>query len=715
MPLATAEAAVTVRRRLCAAACLAVLVGVLWGLTGCSAPPAKSDIALKLPQPSPPLVDVALLLDQSGSMNGPQGTDPQGVRVEAARYLIASVSEKSAEDQPNRVAVLDFGDEVSPEVAPLTAVTPTSGSQDVAARVASRSLGGTNTLAALKAAATSLRSAGSFDEGRKSRIVLFTDGKPEDGRKLSTSAYFEEIGSFAQKELAPNSCELYVIAVDQQGDTWAECSAQWGAIAGPDHVVCIRSVSELRERFNQVINRIFSIPNVPPDTLTTGRKAFAVKPYLDRVEFHVFPATPETKLRVLRPNGSPVSPGADQDTRRRQFRGYDIISVFDPQAGDWQYEITEGKGRVEVYRNEVPLQMSLVLPKPVHPQGKPIQIVASFARHSGKPVGSDSQYPLGLSAQVLGPTGEPVNVEFGRAVKGLYYGEPAVPTKLPGVYKLTLRVQAGTVLDATTAYNIKVAPVPYLELTPPTLTGFPFSQQFIAVSGTLMLAGRPAQPEKQFSNHPNHLYLAQLRGMPDGRDSAVQWLTASRNSFSTRFSVPMRQRLLIQQPVPGECVLHVEHVGTPAGSAGPACNDASMQVVRVLATGWGTPLRVLILLAMLYLALVSLSWAWLLCRLLGARRMSLDVRITHARTGQSLAVLKNAGRRVVWARTTSWKDPMAAKGRAERVRPRRFAFWGIDRMGAQVGYARFVWGIAVLSRLRKGQAAALGLIRIQSK
>jgi hypothetical protein len=625
------------------------------------------------------------------------------------------VSEKSAEDQPNRVAVVDFGDHVSPAQAVLTAVTPTSGYQDLAERVTLKSMGGTNILAALKAAMNSLRAAGSLDQGRKCRIVLFTDGKPEDDRKLSTSAYFDEIGAFVRKELEPNGCELYVIAVDQVGDIWAECGDRWRSIAGSEHVVRIMSVAELRERFNQVINRIFSIPNVPPDVLTTGRLSFQVKPYLDRVEFHVFPATPEMQLRILRPDGSAVAPDRDKDTRRRQFKGYEIISVFDPPAGEWQYEVTQGKGRVEIYRNEVPLQMKMVLPTPVHPQGKPIQIVASFARHSGKPVGSEPQYPLGLTAQVLGPTGSPENVQFGQPVQGYYFADRAIPTKLPGLYRVALRVQAGSALDTSVTYNIKVSALPYLDLASAQLTGFPFLHQFVSVSGALMLAGKPALPEKCFTNNPNNLYLGQLSGMPDGKDSPVLWLAASGNRFSTRFPVPMRTRLFIPQPIPGDCVLHVENVGTPVDSTAPACRDASMQVVRIRGTRWGTPLRVLILLAMLYVALVALSWAWLLCKLLVARRMSMDIRITHARTGQALAAFRNAGKRVAWVRTTPWKDPTPAKGkRVLRVRPRRFAFWGIDRTGVQVGCAWFVWGLAVPSRLKKGQAIAIGLIRVQS-
>jgi hypothetical protein len=84
MESSSTEVRVMTRFRLPAVTCLLLSIVPFW-LGGCAAPTAKSDITLKLPQPSPPLVDVVLLLDQSGSMNGPRGTDPQGLRVDAAR------------------------------------------------------------------------------------------------------------------------------------------------------------------------------------------------------------------------------------------------------------------------------------------------------------------------------------------------------------------------------------------------------------------------------------------------------------------------------------------------------------------------------------------------------------------------------------------------------------------------------------------------------
>lgn len=691
-----------------------VLVAALVG--GCGEAPPPAEITLDLPEPSPPLVDVVLMLDQSGSMNGPNGTDPQGVRVEAARYLIASVSEKSSESSPNRVGIVDFGDKASPSTATLRVVSPSDGYEEAAGSVALRDLGGTNTIGALRAAFAGLQAAGGAKQGRNCRLVLFTDGRPEDDRRLSQHQYFAEIREFVEKQLKPAGCELYVIAVDLIGDVWNECSPRWKQILGDDKVVRITSVDQLRGTFNQVINSIFSIPNVPPDVLTTGRKSFTVRPYLDRVEFHVFPSTPEMKVRIDRPDGSTVTPGRDADVRRRQFKGYEIISVFDPAAGEWDYEVTAGKGRVEVFRNEVPLRMELVLPTATHPQGKTMSIVASFARHSGKPVDSAPDNPLGLSAQVTAPTGEPVNVQFGKPVAGLYYGETAVPTKLPGTYRVVLRVQAGTALDTSTSYNVQVEALPYLALDPPKVGGLSLSQQYLTVQGQLMLSGKPAEAARHFSNHPNLLYVAQLSDMPEGGKSPVQWLSSkSGTHFATRFSLPMRKRLIAREPIPGAYVLHLEHAGkTPAGDA-PPDSDVSMQVVNVQGSSAGPLVLALQLLIAAYLLVVVLSWAWLLLRLFTARRMSLDIRITHARTGEALANTRSSGRRTVWARTRRWKEAEPAKGkRGVSVRPRRLVFWGIDRAGTQVGIARFVWGLAIPSRMRKGQTTSIGLIRIQS-
>lgn len=693
-----------------------VVVLLINVLLSCKKESPPADITLRLPQPSPPLVDVVLLLDQSGSMRGPQGTDPQGIRVEAAKYLVASISEKSAEDAPNRVAIVDFGDDVQPKSANLQPVSPTTGYTEVTAKLRVKSMGGTNILAALKSALAGLKAGGTFDQGRKGRIVVFTDGKPEDKRQLNLNQYFNELAIFVKKELSPLACELYVIAVDQRGDIWSACGPHWQAIAGKDNVVRIRSVRELREKFNEVVNDIFSIPNISPDVLTTGRKSFQVRPYLDRLEFHIFPSTPEMKLRILRPNGSTVNPTSDKDTRQRLFKGYQIISVFDPEAGEWQYEILQGKGRIDVYRNEVPVQMQLVLPKPLHPQGKPIQVIAKFARHSGQPIASERNYPLGLSAQIIGPTGPPKNMQFTAPVKGYYYAEPIVPAKMPGLYRIVLRVQAGSALDTSSTYHVTVSPLPYLDLAPPRRVGWPFAAQYISLTGKLMEAGKPTQSEKHFSNHPNLLYLAQICEQPNGGKSPTYWLSSPDGShFSARLALPMRQRLGIKQPVQGHYVIHVEHAGKTLDGKDATNRDASMLVVNVETSPLTSAVQVIVALVTVYVAIVLLSWLWVLGHLIRAHKMRVQLTITHFRTDETLASVVTANRTWSAVKTKPWRDPNAKRGkRADHFRGRRFIFWGRDREGNVIGYAVVFWGIALPGSLRRGQSRSIGQIRIRA-
>lgn len=514
--------------------------------------------------------------------------------------------------------------------------------------------------------------------------------------------------------LVPKGCELYVVAIDQSGQTWSDWGPRWTKLIGDKHVVRLASVQELRQRFNHIVNQIFSIPQVPPDLLTEGKKSFAVKPYLDRVEFHVFPSTREMKLRIMRPDGSPVRPDSDADVRRRQFKDYEIISVFDPPAGDWEYEVTAGKGKVEVYRNEVPLTMKLVLPGSVHPQGKALEIIAQFARHSGKPVTSETEFPLGLSAQVLGPTGKPVNVEFGDPVEGLYYGNRPVATKMPGSYTITLRVQAGSALDSQTVYQVRVAPVPYLELDAPKVTGLPFMQRYLSVTGQLMLTGKPAPPADLFTNNPNLLYLAQVPNMPNGEKSPTLWMASSGSRFSARFRLPMRKRLGIAQPWPGNYLVATECAGKPIQQSATRYVDKDMRLITVRASWLYAAASVSVGLLGIYLLLVVTSWVWLATRLMTARKMRIGATILHAPTGTQLGTPGLSGKTWVSIRTKPWRDQSQSLGkRVPSVGGRLLVFWGVDKAATTVGFARVVAGIAIPGSVRQGSSRTVGALRIQ--
>ena len=75
--------------------------------------------------------DIFLLLDQSGSMNGYRGhpaTDPDGLRVQASKYLIRNIAQKATSELPHRIGIVNFGTTAPADLTvPLTEVTRTVG------------------------------------------------------------------------------------------------------------------------------------------------------------------------------------------------------------------------------------------------------------------------------------------------------------------------------------------------------------------------------------------------------------------------------------------------------------------------------------------------------------------------------------------------------------------------------------------------------------
>jgi len=357
-----------------------------------------------------------------------------------------------------------------------------------------------------------------------------------------------------------------------------------------------------------------------------------------------------------------------------------------------------------------------VLPKSVHPQGKDIRVIAQFARHSGKPVASEPHYPLGLSAQVLAPTGAPASIQFGEPRNGNYYGEPAVATKLPGLYRIALRVQAGNALDASRTYYVNVKPVPYLALAPPRVVGLPFAQRYLNLDGDLMLAAKPIEPAKVFTNHPNLLYLAQIPQMPNGDRSPTVWMAnTGAYHFSAQFRLPMQSRLGVRQPLAGDYLILTEHAGKAVNPADAGYTDPNMVPAAVSGSPLGTLVAVLVAFLLLYALVVALSWASLVYKLLTARKMRLDVALLHSRTGEQLAQPRLAGRSWASVRTRQWKGPQPQQGRkAAMLRSRRFFFWGIDKAATTIGFARIWGGIVVVGRVRQRSGRTIGQVKIQA-
>jgi len=498
--------------------------------------------------------DVFLLLDQSGSMKGYPGhpaTDPEGLRIQASKYLIRNIAQKSSMELPHRIGIVNFGT-IAPSnlTVPLTEVTKVGGDPGVESLISSLkvlSLGDTSFISALEAAYRGFIAKGTFDQKRKPVIIIFTDGEPDDPQKLISERYFEEINDFITTSLKPQGLDIYVIGIDVAGSTWGQSVHGWRRVVSPGQVYQINNMNELREKFNEAIRQIFGIPPVPPDVVTARGFEFDVPPYLHKIEFHVFPEREGLTLSIFEPDGKAVDIGSEK-VPVQEYETYDIITISDPPHGKWRYEIVQGEGRIEVYRNAIPIRMELISPRKVHPLGKPINLVASFLRPDGEEVYEIPEYPIGLTAKVIAPDGGEHDIKFERKTKGICFGRPHIgDVSLEGIYRIVLTMKGGDVYRSSTERRIEVKPIPYVMIDKPISgSSLKFSDNLL-VEANLLHNGEPLTPEREFIDHPGFLILAQVVQMPDGKKSESIWLAPISDSqvpgrFRGILPVPLKQK-----------------------------------------------------------------------------------------------------------------------------------------------------------------------------
>lgn len=476
--------------------------------------------------------DIVLLLDQSGSMSkGKYPTDPTGLRATGSRSFVEFIAQRSSKDQPNRFAVVNFGSHAQrTHACPLTAIhAPDDPAlKPIFDKLIQLELGDTSMIEAMRLGMQLLREGGSFDQPRNRALVLFTDGEPDDVRKLSLTQYFDELSQFIESEVKPAQVEVFVIGIDAFGKKWSGTVSYWQKLVGSDHVFTTPNMPALKSHFNRIVQRIWHLPEVEPVTVSsTGPVEFELEPYLAAVEFHIFPSRKGLTLNVRRPDGKVVQPGKDADTPPvKHLSTFDLLVVHDPEPGKWRYEVVGGAGAVEVLRNPIPLRMQLISPASVHPQGKPMRLIAEFKRADGKPVQSHRDYPLALTADIIVPSGERIPVKFpleqGR--EGVYVGEPTVETMQEGEYQIVLKVSGGEKYHSSYPTRVQVKPIPYLLIDEPSEITPIRPQPAIPIRVRLLQAGKPLKPQEAFTNHPDHLVIAQVVDSPDrGRGDAI-WI-----------------------------------------------------------------------------------------------------------------------------------------------------------------------------------------------
>jgi uncharacterized protein YegL len=483
--------------------------------------------------------DVVLLLDQSGSMSvGQSATDPMQLRVAGGLAFIDFLAARATPAQRIRFGMVNFGSRVAESCLPLTPVSQLQGAQAALARQALQpmNLGDTNILAALRKA-NSLFAASR--KGATRVVVLFTDGEPDDARKLKLPKYFDELQAYVRHEM---QAEIFVLGIDARGKKWSATIPYWLRFVPADHLIRVGSMQEMKTAFNSVAARLSHMPAGVETAVTPAAPVtFTVPPYQERLECYIFSDTANYSLAIRRPDGTVLKPGVDPDCPAvRRNLASDGITVRDPAPGAWSY-LVEGDRPVRVVRNCIPAHPHLLLPARHHPAGKPLTVVAAFRKTDGTPLAPDPAQPLQLVAEVKGP-GDLVPRAFTVNGADMPRGLARIPdipltSNTSGTLALTLKSLVSGKKMTERTYVFPVRSTPYLK-TPPEGIRAKKGGKKMAVESQVMQDGKPLPPEQTKALMKDHQAVAQVYDKAKGQVTAAAPMKPAENTLTAELPAP---------------------------------------------------------------------------------------------------------------------------------------------------------------------------------
>ncbi|MCD4785063.1 MAG: VWA domain-containing protein [Candidatus Eremiobacteraeota bacterium] len=535
-------------------------------------------------------MDIILILDQSGSM---RTTDPENTRIKASEYVINNIAEKSTANSVHRIGIVEFGSEALPKnQVPLTEVSHKKGTRSAVKKLKARNLGDTNFKSAFARAYKDLEKHDSFRGDRKIKVIVFTDGVPDDSRRLNINAYFSEISNFLNKKFKGVAWDLYVVVCDRKGSVYKATGAKWKKIAGVSNIFHIRNVADLNSTFNQIVCRMFDIDDsIPAVTLSQSKREenFEVQPYIDRMEFHILaaPGSRGLEVAVLKPDGKNLLQSLKTDkrtqVRKTTFTSGSIIVVTNPAPGTWKYRLTKGRGKVDIYRNEMPIRFAVISPDPsrsYYPQGKPMLIKLTYQRKDGEPIREDPENPIIITGTVFAPGKKDViHLKFNKDKSGLLVADKPVDTSQKGICTIVMSFKGGVKkFEYKQIIKISVVPLPYLVIESPSRCKPAYLGKTIPIEVKAMMAGKPLDVKSFFSkeDHPDSLVMVTYKETAESDNFVSKHIPLKSGATDTFFV----EGLPLDHSKQGSYLIKASINGTPADKNASMQEDSSFLVFQ---------------------------------------------------------------------------------------------------------------------------------------
>ncbi len=330
---------------------------------------------------APPAYEVVLLSDQSTSMWNCDGigTDPELLRVDAARLFIASLGTDSSARY--RLALLHFGGEVA-QVAGLTDLADEAGRQRLMEAAGHpQPMYWTDHLRALQAAQRLLAETGT--PGSRRLIVLLTDGEPAPNPANYPTAYDtagyvaalrEAVADLARSDVTLAIVLLSDIRTSCGRRVATEWAGRWAALAEmtPGGALYVANLADdLLPIYHAIVRHMLGLAEGAAPllaVLTPGAPLTVDVPVqepLASLILTIWKHDPATTVEVRDPAGSRVLPGQAEVTITGGGAGgrEEVWRINRPQIGLWR-AVLSGQGRVSVWQDRLPLPTPTVTPTP---------------------------------------------------------------------------------------------------------------------------------------------------------------------------------------------------------------------------------------------------------------------------------------------------------------------------------------------------------------
>lgn len=368
---------------------------------------------------SPPIYDIVLVIDQSGSMwdCGGQGTDPDQLRVDAAHLFINYLGADAGSSR-YRLALLHFGG-TTRLMAPLTELRDTAAREQLIIAASNpEPIGWTNPLAALQTARDLLHD-GALPGSRRV-VLLMTDGEPAwpAGQPVDRPHYRQQLQQVAE-HFAAEQTDLFFVhlratdtpcgrrAIAEWLDLWQQMAGQTpnGALFTAMHA------DDLVPIYHAVVRRLTGASD--SQTLVQAADLPADQPLqvsvpvtepLASMTLVVVKGNAETVVVIQDPAGQLAAPLAPGITAVGVQTKQEVWRVEQPALGVWQVLLT-GSGKVTVWQDRVRPPPTPTLTATAPPTATPTP--SATATPSPTPTDSPTPTPTDTATPTETPTETP--------------------------------------------------------------------------------------------------------------------------------------------------------------------------------------------------------------------------------------------------------------------------------------------------------------------